>query len=230
MAEAVDLREEAGVQDVQGVQKELAGKGVKVRESERGPFAIWENPEMGQAYDLPQELAEQVAEGFDISALAEKFGEAPAREKLVDMLKAMGPGVSTTMLFSQSGPNGMSLAHVWFGADFPLFRHSHPRFGDCLYYVIAGEIIVGRRRLGPGSGFFVPNGMPYKYTAGPAGVELLEFRAGGGDAEAPGMKFDELSLDAVQSLIDRANEARPGWKRPERIGDTALVQAELDFG
>ena len=230
MAEAVDLREEAGVQDVQGVQKELAGKGVKVRESERGPFAIWENPEMGQAYDLPQELAEQVAEGFDISALAEKFGAAPAREKLVDMLKAMGPGVSTTMLFSQSGPNGMSLAHVWFGADFPLFRHSHPRFGDCLYYVIAGEIIVGRRRLGPGSGLFVPNGMPYKYTAGPAGVELLEFRAGGGDAEAPGMKFDEHSLDAVQHLIDRANEARPAWKRPERIGDTALVQAELDFG
>ena len=224
MAEAVDLREEAGVQE------EIAGKGVKVRESERGPFAIWENPEMGQAYELDQALAEQVAEGFDFSVLAEKFGEGPAREKLVDMLKAIGPGVSTTMLFSQPGPNGMSLAHVWFGADFPLFRHSHPRFGDCLYYVIAGEIIVGRRHLGPGSGFFVPNGMPYKYTAGPAGVELLEFRAGGGEAEAPGMKFDEHSLDAVQNLIDRANEARPGWKRPEKIGDTALVQAELDFG
>lgn len=224
MAEAVDLREEAGVQE------EIAGKGVKVRESERGPFAIWENPEMGQAYELDQALAEQVAEGFDFSVLAEKFGEGPAREKLVDMLKAIGPGVSTTMLFSQPGPNGMSLAHVWFGADFPLFRHSHPRFGDCLYYVIAGEIIVGRRHLGPGSGFFVPNGMPYKYTAGPAGVELLEFRAGAGDSEAPGMKFDEHSLDAVQNLIDRANEARPGWKRPEKIGDTALVQAELDFG
>ena len=224
MAEAIDMREEEDAQEA------VAGKGVKVRESERGPFAIWENPEMGQAYELDQALAEQVAEGFDISALAEKFGETPAREKLVDMLKAIGPGVSTTMLFSQPGPNGMSLAHVWFGADFPLFRHSHPRFGDCLYYVIAGEIIVGRRRLGPGSGFFVPNGMPYKYTAGPAGVELLEFRAGGGDAEAPGMKFDEHSLDAVQNLIDRANEARPGWKRPERIGDTALVQAELDFG
>ena len=224
MAEAVDLREEADVRE------EIAGRGVKVRECERGPFVIWENPEMAPAYPLDQALAEQVAEGFDISALAEKFGEAPAREKLVDMLKALGPGVSTTMLFSQPGPNGMSLAHVWFGADFPLFRHSHPRFGDCLYYVIAGEIIVGRRRLGPGSGFFVPNGMPYKYTAGPSGVELLEFRAGGGDAEAPGMKFDEHSLDAVQNLIDRANEARPGWKRPERIGDTALVQAELDFG
>lgn len=224
MAEAIDIREEENAQEA------VAGKGVKVRESERGPFAIWENPEMGQAYELDQALAEQVAEGFDISALAEKFGEAPAREKLVDMLKAIGPGVSTTMLFSQPGPNGMSLAHVWFGADFPLFRHSHPRFGDCLYYVIAGEIVIGRRRLGPGSGFFVPNGMPYKYTAGPAGVELLEFRAGGGDAEAPGMKFDELSLDAVQNLIDRADDARPGWKRPERIGDTALVQAELDFG
>jgi len=224
MAEAIDIRERDDAQEA------VAGKGVKVRESERGPFEIWENPEMGQAYALDQAQAEQVAEGFDISALAEKFGEAPAREKLVDMLQAIGPGVSTTLLFSQDGPNGMSLAHVWFGADFPLFRHSHPRFGDCLYYVIAGEIIVGRRRLGPGSGFFVPNGMPYKYTAGPAGVELLEFRAGGGDPEAPGMKFDEHSLDAVQNLIDRANDARPRWQRPERIGDTALVQAELDFG
>ena len=57
----------------------------------------------------------------------------------------------------------MNLVHVWFGPNLPLFRHSHPRYGDCLYYVVAGEIILGRRHLGPGSGFFVPNGMPYKY-------------------------------------------------------------------
>ncbi len=224
MAEAVEIREEVDV------EQEIAGEGVKVRESERGPFVIWENPEMGPAAHLDQALAEQVAEGFEFSALSEKYGEGPARRKLVEMLQCLGPGVATTLLFSQPGPNGMMLAHVWFGANFPLFRHSHPKFGDCLYYVIAGEILVGKRRLGSGSGFFVPNGMPYKYTAGPAGVELLEFRAGGGDAEAPGMKFDEHSLDGIQRLIDRGNEARPGWERPERIGDTALRQAELDFG
>ena len=172
MAEAVEIREEVDV------EQEIAGEGVKVRESERGPFVIWENPEMGPAAHLDQALAEQVAEGFEFSALSEKYGEGPARRKLVEMLQCLGPGVATTLLFSQPGPNGMMLAHVWFGANFPLFRHSHPKFGDCLYYVIAGEILVGKRRLGSGSGFFVPNGMPYKYTAGPAGVELLEFRAG----------------------------------------------------
>ena len=64
--------------------------------------------------------------------------------------------------------------------------------------------------------------MPYKYTAGPAGVEVLEFRAGGGEAGAPGMKLDEHSLDSIQRIIDRADEHRDTWKLPEHIGDTAL--------
>ena len=122
----------------------------------------------------------------------------------------------------------MSLVHVWVGPNFPLFRHSHPKYGDCLYYVVAGEVILGRRRLGPGSGFFVPNGMPYKYTAGPAGVEVLEFRAGGGEPSAPGMKLDEHSLDSIQNIIDGANEHVDEGQVPERIGDTALRQAEYD--
>ena len=94
--------------------------------------------------------------------------------------------------------------------------------------MVAGEIILGRRRLGPGSGFFVPNGMPYKYKAGPAGVEVLEFRAGGGDGDAPGMKLDEHSLAAIDRIIDGAREQQDGWQLPENIGDTALRQAEVD--
>ncbi len=89
---------------------------------------------------------------------------------------------------------------------------------------------LGKRKLKPGSTFFLPNGMPYKYTAGPAGVELLEFRAGGGVSEAPGRYLDELSLDAIDKLIDCYKANRHLWEAPENIGDVAFKQQELDFG
>lgn len=196
--------------------------------SERGPFEIWENPKLRPTFAPEAIDVDKVADGFEYGALAEEFGEAPVRRKIGEMIRSYGHGTSTTPLFGQPGPNGMSLVHVWFGPNLPLFRHSHPRYGDCLYYVVAGEIILGRRRLGPGSGFFVPNGMPYKYRAGPAGVEVLEFRAGGGDPEAPGMKLDEHSLNAIQNIIDGAEEHQEEWELPGNIGDTALRQAEIE--
>lgn len=197
--------------------------------SERGPFAINENPPISSPgkRERVSENLDRVADGYAYGPLAEQFGEDPTRQKIGEMVEAFVPGAAVTSLFGQPGPNGMSLVHVWFGPNFPLFRHSHPKGGDCLYYVQAGEIIMGKRRLGAGSTFFVPNGQPYKYTAGPAGVELLEFRAGGGDPEAPGMKLDERSLDSIQTIIDRAYENEHLWNDPPaRIGDTALRQAE----
>jgi quercetin dioxygenase-like cupin family protein len=72
------------------------------------------------------------------------------------------------------GAAGVSLTKVWFKSGFPLPLHSHS--GDCLYYIIAGSIKMGTEELGPGDGFFVGNDVPYTYTAGPEGVEVLEFR------------------------------------------------------
>ena len=197
--------------------------------SERGPFEIWENPRIKPSFPPEAINTDKTANGFEYSELAEKYGDAPVREKIGEMIKSYAHGTSTTPLFSQSGPNGMSLVHVWFGPNLPLFRHSHPKYGDCLYYVVAGEIILGKRRLGPGSGFFVPNGHPYKYVAGPIGVEVLEFRAGGGDSSAPGMKLDEHSLEGIQRIIDGASKASDAWNIPENVGDTALrVKSDTD--
>ena len=36
---------------------------------------------------------------------------------------------------------------------------------------------MGNQVVAAGDGFFVPAGAPYAYTAGPDGVEVLEFRA-----------------------------------------------------
>jgi hypothetical protein len=196
--------------------------------SERGPFAINANPSIKPP--IPREAidVEKAADGFAHEPLVEKYGDESARNAIGEMVKAFIPGTSTTPLFAQGGPHGMSLVHVWFGPNFPLFRHSHPRYGDCLYYVIAGEITMGNRTLGAGSTFFLPNGQPYKYSAGPAGVELLEFRAGGGEKGAPGMKLDERSIESIEKITTGAYANEENWQVPARMGDTAVRQAQID--
>ena len=87
-------------------------------------------------------------------------------------------GSLTRLLYGdpESGDGGgMSLVHVRFGANYPLPRHSHSV--DCLYYILSGAIRMGSRTLTAGSGFFVAAEAPYGYTAGPEGVEVLEFRS-----------------------------------------------------
>lgn len=69
---------------------------------------------------------------------------------------------------------GFSLVKAWFKKDYPLALHSHD--SDCLYYVVAGSLLMGRETLGPGDGFFIAANVPYTYTPGPEGVEVLEFR------------------------------------------------------
>lgn len=69
---------------------------------------------------------------------------------------------------------GLSVAYSWFKPDFILPRHSHN--ADCAYYVISGEAHLGTEILRAGDGFFIPAGGNYQYSAGPEGVEVLEFR------------------------------------------------------
>ena len=70
---------------------------------------------------------------------------------------------------------GFTLLHAWFKSDYPLPRHTHNC--DCLYYIMAGSLIMGKETLGAGDGFFVGKDVPYSYKAGSNGVEVLEFRA-----------------------------------------------------
>jgi hypothetical protein len=80
-------------------------------------------------------------------------------------------GSSVRLLFKRPG---MSLTHAWFRSGFPLPRHSHD--ADCLYFVLAGSLRIGVEELAAGDGFFVGANVPYTYTPGRAGVEVLEFR------------------------------------------------------
>lgn len=69
---------------------------------------------------------------------------------------------------------GFSLTHAWLKKDYPLMRHSHD--ADCMYYIVAGSLTMGKEELGPRDCFFVPAGAAYMYTPGPEGVEVLEVR------------------------------------------------------
>lgn len=94
-----------------------------------------------------------------------------------EVLAAIGAasGYLNKVLFSDPDASGMSLIRLWYAPHYALPRHSHDV--DCLYYVVAGEAHLGNRVLAAGDGFFVPAGAPYAYSAGPDGVEVLEFRA-----------------------------------------------------
>lgn len=53
--------------------------------------------------------------------------------------------------------------------------HSH----DCdeIIYVVAGELILGKQSLGPGSSVFITGGTLYTVRSGPNGLDFLNFRA-----------------------------------------------------
>lgn len=100
------------------------------------------------------------------------FAEKVAAPMQVCADAGYGDGGTTRVIFAAFG---LSIVHVWFKRAFPLPLHSHD--ADCLYYILAGSLRLGTEDLGVGDGFFVPSDVPYTYTPGSDGVELLEIRS-----------------------------------------------------
>jgi len=117
---------------------------------------------------------------------------------------ALSSGQVVKVLFGDPEGGGMSLVWSWFAPNFPLPRHSHS--ADCLYYVAKGELRMGNQVVKEGEGFFVPDGAPYAYTAGPDGVEVLEFRA----VSQFDMRITE-SLPRWSKMVETAREHRDAW-------------------
>ena len=128
--------------------------------------------------------------------------DPPAPEALIEWATASGQVVK--VLFGDPESAGMSLVWSWFAPHFPLPRHSHS--ADCLYYVSKGELHMGNQVVKEGEGFFVPSGAPYAYSAGPAGVEVLEFRA----VSQFDMQITE-SLPRWAKMVEAARQHREAW-------------------
>ena len=117
----------------------------------------------------------------------------------------LAAGSKVTVLFKGDGPDAMSLVHAWFGPGYRLPRHSHS--ADCLYYIVAGEAIMGSRVVKAGDGFFVRADQPYAYTAGPEGVQVLEFRGVTGFD----MKIFDQTVERWQPIVAAAAANHDRW-------------------
>ena len=134
----------------------------------------------------------------------------PAVLDAVD-LRMLGVGGCVRVLFKGEGPDGFSLVHVRFAPGYRLPRHSHS--ADCLYYVVSGEAHMGTRVLKPGDGFFILAEAPYAYTAGPEGVEVLEFR----HATTFDIKIRDKTLEHWKPVIDAIKAHGQSWA-PAPVG------------
>lgn len=117
---------------------------------------------------------------------------------------AAAGGQVVKVLFGDPDSDGISLVWSRFSAGFVLPRHSHS--ADCLYYVTRGELRMGQTVLGEGDGFFQPADRPYTYTAGPDGVEVLEFRT----TSPFDMQITE-SLPGWDRVVAAARANRDAW-------------------
>lgn len=130
-----------------------------------------------------------------------------AAERVGGHVDAYNDGAELRVLYGRPGDAGSpSLVHVWFKPNYPLPRHTHDV--DCLYYVVSGSLTMGKQELCPGDGFFVPADAPYQYTAGPEGVEVLEFR----NERAFDIKVTEDDPARWDAMIRTVDEQREGWQ------------------
>lgn len=129
---------------------------------------------------------------------------------LGSQLAKLAAGSHVSVLHRDSGDTGFSLVHAWFGAGYRLPRHSHN--ADCLYYVLAGEAILGSRHVGAGCGFVVRADQPYAYEAGPDGVEVLEFRS----ATSFDMRVFDQTAERWAPIVAAAHANHDTWKTAPR--------------
>ena len=112
-------------------------------------------------------------------------------------------GNEVKLLFSMPG---MSLTYAWFKSGFPLPLHSHN--AECLYYIVAGSLKIGTEELGAGDGFFVGTDVPYTYTPGDKGVEVLEFRT----ADSFDIRFKGKTEAFWDKIVANLKEQKPHWE------------------
>lgn len=144
----------------------------------------------------------------DFEASGMMYGAGPIAPAIADASQAlidagMLEGSNLRVLFRRQG--GFSLTHVWFKSGFPLPLHSHS--SPCLYYIVAGSLRIGTQELGPGDGFYLDSNMPYIYTPGPNGVEVLEFR----DTDRFDIRIRSRNVKWWHKALEKLKLAKLAW-------------------
>ena len=105
---------------------------------------------------------------------------------------------------------GLTLFHIWNKRGYPTPPHTHDV--DCLYFVVAGTVSVGRETLGPGDCFFIPADTTYTYEVGPEGAEVLEIRR----ADNWDLKLLAKSAAYFEKAVRAITDNAEAWKDAER--------------
>jgi quercetin dioxygenase-like cupin family protein len=107
---------------------------------------------------------------------------------------ADGGGTSTESIATQDirvlfegNDDEMQVVEVRCTAEKPTVPHAHR--GDEVVYILEGELIVGKRTMGPGSAIFVPANTMYAFKVGPNGVRYLNMRPTRDDSYIPKDEF-----------------------------------------
>ncbi|EQB00436.1 hypothetical protein L288_18335 [Sphingobium quisquiliarum P25] len=149
--------------------------------------------------------APDIIESGIMDVQAPSGGYAPSMQACLDA--GLGAGSEAHVVFTGFG---LSVVHAWFKRSFPLPLHSHN--ADCLYYIIGGGLRLGREDLKAGDAFFVPADVPYTYTPGPEGVELIEVR------NREGFDYRERSGETFwRKALDTVRENQAAWADARRF-------------
>lgn len=151
------------------------------------------------------------AQDFEESAMM--HGDGPIAEAVGEASRAlvdagMLDGSKLRVLFRR--PGGFSLSYAWFKSGFPLPLHSHS--SPCLYFIVGGSLRIGTHELGPGDGFYLDANMPYIYTPGPQGVEVLEFR----DTDSFDIRLRGRNVKWWHKALEKLKLAMPSWPAQSR--------------
>jgi mannose-6-phosphate isomerase-like protein (cupin superfamily) len=128
----------------------------------------------------------------------------PAIGEALD-LGAIAPGSKVKVLYGSGEGEQFSLIHAWLGEGYAIPRHSHS--ADCIYYILAGKLVIGLREFTAGMGLFVPANTPYSFQVAPGGVEYLEFR----QANSFDLKVLDQDLGHWRTWVETAKANSEVW-------------------
>jgi quercetin dioxygenase-like cupin family protein len=73
-----------------------------------------------------------------------------------------------------TAPDGLQLFEAHIAANEEISLHAHAE--DEIIYILEGELLIGRKQLGPGASVFVAGNTLYGFRTGPNGARFLNFR------------------------------------------------------
>ena len=101
-----------------------------------------------------------------------------------------------------SNADGLQLFEARIAPDEEIALHAHA--ADEIIYILEGELLIGRKRMGPGASVFVAGDTLYGFRSGATGVRFLNFRG----------RSNTSFITRGEYLAAHGSRRSPGQSRP----------------